>query len=135
MIFLSVDINNFFKVMQNKCTVFALRKGQEMEIQDLKIDANATVGKKLLLTEVLPSFKYEKGTRTDEVSGFKYVVAMAERHLEKLSVKIDGDLQLEMPENDYPLVKFDGLELSIYKIANEYRVAAKAKSISQVKGN
>ena len=135
MIFLSVDINNFFKVMQNKCTVFALRKGQEMEIKDLKIDANATVGKKLLLTEILPSFKYENGKRTDEVSGFKYVVAMAERHLEKLSVKIDGDLQMEMPENDYPLVRFEGLELSVYRIANEYRVAAKAKSISVVKAN
>lgn len=111
------------------------RKEDNMNIQDLIIDANATVGKKLLLTEVLPSFKYENGKRTDEVNGFKYVVAMAERHLEKLSVKIDGDLQLEMPENDYPLVRFEGLELSVYRIANEYRVAAKAKSILPFKGN
>lgn len=111
------------------------RKEVHMNIQDLIINANATVGKKLLLTEILPSFRYENGKRTYEVIGFKYVVAMAERQLEKISVKIDGDLQLEMPENDYPLVKFDGLELSVYRIANEYRVTAKANSISIVKGN
>ena len=112
-----------------------MRKGKIVNIRDLKIDATATVGKKLLLTEILPSYKYENGKRTDEVTGFKYVVAMAEHQLEKINVKIDGDLQIKLPENDFPLVRFDGLELLIYGVGNDYRVAAKATRIFPVKGN
>lgn len=105
-------------------------KSMSMDIRNLKIDAIGTVGSKLLLVDILPVYKYENGKRTDEVSGFRYIVAMPERELEKISVRIDGNLQIEKPENDFPVVEFDGLELSLYWTPSGYQVSAKANAIS-----
>lgn len=103
-----------------------------MDIRNLKIDAKRTVGENLMLVEVLPVYVYEGGKRTDKVSGYRYVVAMPEHAFDKIAVKIDGKQRLELPDGDYPIVDFDGLELSIYWSPEGYRVGASAMDISVV---
>lgn len=61
-----------------------------MNINLVEIDANKTVGKNPVLVDVAPSYVYESGKRTGEVSGFKYTVALPDKAFEKLTVKIDG---------------------------------------------
>ncbi len=103
-----------------------------MDIRNVVIDAKKTIGSKLMLVDVIPSYVYADGNRTDEVSGFKYVVAMPEHALDKLSIKIDGDLQIAKPEIDFPEVIFDGLEMSVYWTPSGYQLAAKATAIRTV---
>lgn len=66
-----------------------------MNINLVEIDANKTVGKNPVLVDVAPSYVYENGKRTGEVSGFKYTVALPDKAFEKLTVKIDGECKLE----------------------------------------
>jgi len=83
-----------------------------MNINLVEIDANKTVGKNPVLVDVAPSYVYENGKRTGEVSGFKYTVALPEKAFEKLTVKIDGECKLDKPnDKNYPVVIFDGLEM------------------------
>lgn len=58
-----------------------------MNINLVEIDANKTVGKNPVLVDVAPSYVYENGKRTGEVSGFKYTVALPDKAFEKLTVK------------------------------------------------
>ena len=44
-----------------------------MNINLIAIDANKTIGKNPVLVDVAPSYVYENGKRTGEVSGFKSV--------------------------------------------------------------
>lgn len=106
-----------------------------MDIRKLVIDAEKSVGGNLMLVDVLPAYIYVNGKRSEEVSGFKYVVALPEHALEKLAVKIDGDLIIDKPVNDFPVVKFDDLELSIYWTSSGYQVSAKATGIRLVNDN
>lgn len=52
-----------------------------MNINLIAIDANKTVGKNPVLVDVAPSYVYENGKRTGEVSGFKYTVALPDKAL------------------------------------------------------
>lgn len=103
-----------------------------MDIRNVVIDAYKTVGDKLMLIDVIPAYVYADGKRTDEVSGFKYVVAMPKNALDKITVKIDGDLQLAKPEDDFPEVVFDGLEMNTYWTPQGYQLSAKATKIRTV---
>ncbi|MCQ4021930.1 MULTISPECIES: hypothetical protein [unclassified Ruminococcus] len=99
-------------------------------LSDLKINSYATVGGNLFLVDVVPSFVYTGGKRTDEVDGFKYIVAMPAHALEKIAVKIAGNTPLiELNGSDYPVVVFDGLELSLYWTPSGYQVSAKANAV------
>ena len=44
-----------------------------LNIRDLKID-NASLGDKLLLVEVVPAYEYKDKQRTDNITGYRYVV-------------------------------------------------------------
>ena len=103
-----------------------------MEIKDLVIDAERTVGENLMLVDILPVYVYEAGKRTDNISGYRYVVARPSRAFDKISVKIDGVKQLELPENDYPIVEFEELEIRIYWSPDGYRAGASATGIKTV---
>ena len=70
-----------------------------MNINLIAIDANKTIGKNPVLVDVAPSYVYENGKRTGEVSGFKYTVALPDKAFEKLTVKIDGECKLEKPDD------------------------------------
>jgi len=99
-----------------------------MRITDLIID-NRSLGSKFWLVEVLPSYEYKDGKRTDNISAYRYVIALPERGLEKVNVKIEGKQLLEAPEG-YAEVNFTSLEVFIYWAGGDYQVGAKAKGIS-----
>ena len=103
-----------------------------MEIKDLVIDVKRTVGDDLVLVDMVPVFVYEDGKRTDKIIGYRYVVSMPRHAFDKISVKIDGDKQLEMPENEYPVVEFDDLEIRVYWTPDGYRVGASATGIRMI---
>lgn len=106
-----------------------------MEIKNLIIDSNRSVGKNLVLVDVAPIKSYIDGRRTDEVSGYRYTVAMPDKAFDKLVVKIDGEQKLDKPEEgNYPKVVFDNLELSLYWSPEGHKVSAKADDIMLAEG-
>ena len=101
-----------------------------MKLTDLKIDPQS-LGNKLLLVEVLPSYAYSEGKRTNTVTGYRYTVAMPDHGFDKLSVRIDGKQQLDTPDG-YAEVAFRDLEIYIYWTPTGYQVGARAKGIQLV---
>jgi len=102
-----------------------------MKLTDLVID-KSSLGNRLWLVEIVPSYEYKDGKRTDTVSGHRYVVAMPDRGLEKVSVKIEGKKLMEAPEG-YAEVTFDDLEVFIYWMNGQHHVGVRAKGIALVK--
>ena len=78
--------------------------------------------------DVSPAYEYKDGKRTDTVLGYRYSVALPEKGLDKVDVRIDGQQQTEAP-NGYVEVRFDGLEVFIYWSKCDYHVGAKATGI------
>ena len=73
------------------------RKEIAMDIKNAKIDVLGSVGSKLLLIDVIPSYAYVDGRRTSTVTGYKYIVILEENKFDRLSVRIDGDKQIDNP--------------------------------------
>ena len=101
-----------------------------MKITDLIIDPRS-LGNKLWLVDVAPAYEYKDNRRTDTVTGYRYTVAMPEKELEKINVKIDGKQLMEKPEG-YVDVTFTGLEIFVYWSNGQPQVGAKATGISLV---
>ncbi len=101
-----------------------------MTITDLIIDPKS-LGTKLWLVDVAPVYEYKNNKRTENVSGYRYTVAMPEKNLDKISIKIEGKQQLEKPEG-YAEVTFHGLEVFIYWMNGQPQIGAKATGISMV---
>ena len=53
-----------------------------MRLSDLTIDPRS-LGEKLWLVDVTPAYEYKEGVRTDNISGYRYAVALPERGLDK----------------------------------------------------
>lgn len=108
-----------------------------MDIKNVKIDVLGSVGGKLLLVDVTPSYASVDGHRTGSVTGYKYTVVLEERMFDKLSVRIDGDKQIDKPidGNSRIYVRFDNLELSLYWTNSGHQVAAKASAVHSVNEN
>ena len=101
-----------------------------MKVNELKIDAYASIGPNPILVDIVPSYIYENGHRTEKLSGYRYVIALPAHSLDKLSVKIESDKMLiERAEDEFPVVEFDGLEISIYWTPTGYQVSARASGI------
>ena len=99
-----------------------------INLSELIIDPRS-VGKKLFLVAVKPAYDYKDGHRvSDEPVGFKYEVALPEKHMEKLSVRIDGACQMDEPDS-FTEVVFDGLQLSLYWTPEGHRLRATANKI------
>ena len=98
-----------------------------LNLRDLKID-NSSLGQKKLLVEVVPAYEYKDKQRTDKITGYRYVVCLVEHHLEKLSVRIDGEQCMEQPDG-FVEVDFDGLEVSAYESQGKVQFTAKAADI------
>ena len=105
-----------------------------MDIKNAKIDVLGSVGSKLLLIDVIPSYAYVDGRRTSTVTGYKYIVILEENKFDRLSVRIDGDKQIDNPidGNSSIYVRFDNLELSLYWTSAGHQIAAKASAIQLV---
>lgn len=67
-----------------------------MKITDLIIDPRS-LGSKLWLVEVSPAYEYRENRKTDTVLGYRYTVAMPEKGLDKINVRIDGDKRMDAP--------------------------------------
>lgn len=103
-----------------------------IKINQCSIDADKTVGNKLLLTNVQPAYKWVDGKPTRDLEGYKYEVASEKLGLDKLSVKIEGDQKLEF-NGKLEQVKFEGLEMSIYWRNETPMISAKATNIYAVR--
>ena len=101
-----------------------------MKITDLIIDPKS-LGSKLWLVDVTPAYEYKDNRRTDTVTGYRYAIAMPEKGLEKITVKIDGKQLMEAPDG-FVEVRFEGLEVFIYWSQGQPQVGAKATGIQLV---
>jgi len=101
-----------------------------MKITDLIIAPNS-LGSKLWLVDVAPAYEYKDGRRTDSITGYRYVIALPEKGLDKINVRIDGKQLMDTPDG-YAEVRFEGLEVFIYWSRGDYAVGAKATGISIV---
>ena len=101
-----------------------------MKITDLIIDPRS-LGNKLWLVDVTPAYEYQNNKRTDTVLGYRYAVALPEKGLEKINVRIDGDKRMEAPDG-YADVRFDDLEVFIYWSQGQPQVGARATGIHLV---
>ena len=57
-----------------------------LNIRDLRIDP-ASLGCKMLLVDVMPAYEYKDGKRTETVTGYHYVVCLADNGKAKTSVE------------------------------------------------
>lgn len=105
-----------------------------LDLKELIISPES-VGKTLILTDIVPGYEYVNGVRSGEVSFFKYVVTMKDKKYEKLTVRIEGSAQLEMADGEDMYVAFEGLVLSLYWTPNGHQIAAKATAIKKVNKN
>lgn len=101
-----------------------------MIITDLIIDPKS-LGNKLWLVDVVPVYEYKDNKRTENITAYRYVVAMPEKNLDKINVKIEGKQLIEKPDG-YAEVKFTGLEVIIYWLNGQPQVGAKATGITLV---
>ena len=101
-----------------------------LNIRDLKIDANTTLGSKKLLVDVVPVYEYQNNQRTDKIVAYRYITVLPEKSFEKIGVRIDGPQLMENPDG-YVEVIFHGLELSAYESGGKVNIIAKATGISQ----
>ena len=100
-----------------------------MDARKLRI-APESLGNKLLLTDVIPYKKYVDNKPTDEIEGYRYVVACTAHGLDKLSIKIAGKQLMEDPAGGYPAVTFTGLEIRPYVMNGQLGLTATATGIA-----
>lgn len=93
----------------------------------------ASLGNKLLLTAIEPYYKYVNNVKTNEICGYKYIVALPEYGFDKLAIKIQGDKQLDCPTDDFVAVEFTSLEIKVYSLDGRApRLTAKAEAVKVV---
>ena len=85
----------------------------------------------MLLVDITPAYEYKDGRRLDNVTGYRYIVALPEHGLEKLGVKIDGKQLLEKPDG-FAEVEFTELEVFAYEAQGKTQISARATGITLV---
>lgn len=84
-------------------------------LKSIVIDAERTVGNKLLLLDVRPYASYNEGVRGEQ-EGLTFTVLSEKMNFEKVDVKISGILKPPFEFNGTPLpVEFDGLESKLWQ--------------------
>lgn len=101
-----------------------------ISITDLVINAEATFGSPIILTEVTPIHQYENNKRLEKVVAHRYTVVLPARKYEKVGVRIDGDQLVKVPEEGCAEVVFRDLEISAYDFGGKTSVGARAKGIA-----
>ena len=84
--------------------------------------------------DIAPAYQYDNGKRTDNVTGYRYIIALPAHSLEKIGVRIDGKQLMEKPEG-FAEVEFSDLEVSAYESQGHVQLTAKATGISAAKKN
>lgn len=109
-------------------------------ITNTRFDANKLFGNttgKAILTDVTDGYDYKDGKKTDVVTHQKYVVAIAERQFEKLTVKIAGTKPIITAEQlaqkgGHVNVQFKNLTGKLYSKDNGYELSCSADGIEVV---
>lgn len=104
-----------------------------MKPEDVKIDIIGTIGNKLVLTDITPSYVYSDGKKTDTIAGYRYSIVCLEKGYKQLNVRIEGACRLDKPlEEDCPFVELEGLSISLCWSPNGHNVLAIATDIHVV---
>lgn len=101
-----------------------------IKLTDVTIDPRS-LGNKYWLVDIAPAYEYKNNVRTDTVTGYRYTVALPEKGLEKVNVKIEGKQQLDKPDG-YVEVVFDDLEVYVYWSQGQPQIGARATGIHPV---
>lgn len=101
-----------------------------MKITDLIVDPRS-IGNTLWLVDVVPAYEYKDNKKTDKIIAYRYCIALPEKGLDKIWIRIDGKKQMDAPDG-YTEVCFENLELSICWYQNQYHVKATATGIYPV---
>jgi len=101
-----------------------------MDLRIIKINAKATCGDSFILKKITAAYNYADGSRVGDPVGYNYLVALPDRMLEDLKVRVDGPRLID--ELKKPLaVKFENLQLEVkWTKTLGYYVAATASAIS-----
>lgn len=99
-----------------------------LNIRDLRIDP-ASLGAKKILVDVVPTYEYKDRQRTQNITGYRYMVALPEHALDKIGVKIDGRQLMDKPVNGVE-VEFAALEVTAYESQGSVQITAKATGIT-----
>lgn len=102
-----------------------------LSIRNLRIDP-ASLGREMLLVDIAPRYEYREGRRTDNLTGYSYIVALPAHDLEKISVRIDGKQLIEKPEG-FIEVTFTGLEVNAYEREGRVQFSGTATGIALAK--
>ena len=101
-----------------------------IELTDLVIDVQATIGETYLLKGAYPTFIYENGTPTSNRDGTRYRVATPVGYL---NVKVKGPQTIDFDADSKPVsVRFPGMDMYIYFRGGKPAVAGRAKAIEVV---
>lgn len=105
-----------------------------IKLRDLKIDAKATLGRRIVLTNIAPKFVYEGGKKTEKVEGCYYTVFCQDRQYMTLRVSAPGDARIDDATVDkMPHVEFEGLEIHLYYIDKRPIITVTADNVRVAK--
>lgn len=106
-----------------------------MNIKEIKLD-NECLGKQMLLVGITPDL-YVNGQKVTDPVGYRYDVCLRSHGMDKLSVRIPGAQQMDVPAPEADVyVRFEGLVVRPY-VAQNGRLAftASATGIRPVTGS
>ena len=84
-----------------------------MKITDLIISPES-LGKRFWLTTVTKIVEYKDNKPTENILGYRYIVALPDRNLDKIAIRIDGTQKMEQPQTGFIEVNFQNLEIFIF---------------------
>lgn len=103
--------------------------GSGIDLQDLVIDAEATLGKIVYVRAAYPTYVYSNGTPTANRDGTRYRVMS---RAGTLNVKVPGAQTLTVDGASPIPVSFEGVDLYIYYRDGKPFVAGRAKAVHVV---
>ena len=101
-----------------------------IDLRDLIIDAEATVGAIQTLRGAYPTYEYKNGAPTMERNGTRYRV---QTPAGMLNIKVGGEQAVDFDKTDKPItVRFRGLSLYVYYKDGKPMIAGRADAIEIV---
>lgn len=105
-----------------------------MNILNIIVDVEKTLGTTMLLTDVRPAYKYDSGKRLNDIEGYRYEIVLVDRKYDKIAVKIAGSCKFNLPLESPVRVEFDNLDVKLYWRSGTYDISATASDIRETKG-
>lgn len=104
-----------------------------IDIRDIKVDVSS-FGDSFILTDIVPIYEYKGDKRTDNIEGYRYIVAIPKMKYEKMSVRIDSAEPLIDLNDSGIVVTFENLRIGLYQdyTTKSIGVTAVADGISRV---